>query len=97
VFYNKWEVFEMLENLKTFIPLLVLSVIAIGATFGDGNFSTFAVGLSKYALAVGAAWFVDSYLIQEVKTREILASNPVAYAIWLFANILTAALCFANS
>ena len=28
----------MLDNLKTFIPLLVLSVIAIGATFGDGNF-----------------------------------------------------------
>ena len=50
----------MLDTLKTFTPLLVLSVIAIGATFGDGNFSTFAVGLSKYALAVGAAWFVDS-------------------------------------
>ena len=87
----------MLDNLKTFIPLLVLSVIAIGATFGDGNFSTFAVGLSKYALAVGAGWFVDSYLIKEVKTREILAENPIAYAIWLFANIVTAALCFSNS
>ena len=87
----------MLDTLKTFTPLLVLSVIAIGATFGDGNFSTFAVGLSKYALAVGAAWFVDSFLVKEVNTREILAENPVAYSIWLFANILTAALCFSNS
>ena len=89
----------MKDTLKTFVPLLVLSVIALGATLGvgDGSFSTFAVGLSKYALAVGAAWFVDSYLIKEVNTREIIAQSPIAYGMYLSANIITAALCFAQS
>jgi hypothetical protein len=88
-----------MDAIKTFVPLVALSVIALGATLGvgDGSFSTFAVGLSKYALAVGAAWFVDSYLIKEVNTREIIAQNPVAYALYLSANIITAALCFSQS
>jgi hypothetical protein len=88
-----------MDAIKTFVPLVALSVIALGATLGvgDGSFSTFAVGLSKYALAVGAAWFVDSYLIKEVNTREIIAQNPVAYALYLSANIVTAALCFSQS
>ena len=88
-----------MENLKTFVPLVALSVIALGATLGvgDGSFSTFAVGLSKYSLSVGAAWFVDSYLIKEVNTREIIAQNPIAYALFLTANIITAALCFSQS
>jgi hypothetical protein len=88
-----------MDALKTFVPLVALSVIALGATLGvgDGSFSTFAVGLSKYALAVGAAWFVDSYLIKEVNTREIISQNPIAYALYLSANIITAALCFSQS
>lgn len=89
----------MKDTLKTFVPLIALSVIALGATLGvgDGSFSTFAVGLTKYALAVGAAWFVDSYLIKEVNTREIISQNPIAYALYLGANIITAAMCFAQS
>jgi hypothetical protein len=88
-----------MDAIKTFVPLVALSVIALGATLGvgDGSFSTFAVGLTKYALAVGAAWFVDSYLIKEVNTREIIAQNPIAYALYLSANIITAALCFSQS
>lgn len=88
-----------MDTIKTFVPLLVLSVIALGATLGvgDGSFSTFAVGLTKYALAVGAAWFVDSYLIKEVNTREVISTNPIAYALFLAANIVTAALCFSQS
>jgi hypothetical protein len=88
-----------MDAIKTFVPLVALSVIALGATLGvgDGGFSTFAVGLTKYALAVGAAWFVDTYLIKEVNTREIISSNPTAYALYLAANILTAALCFSQS
>jgi hypothetical protein len=88
-----------MDAIKTFVPLVALSVIALGATLGvgDGSFSTFAVGLSKYALAVGAAWFVDSYLIKEVNTREVIAQNPIAYALYLSANIITAALCFSQS
>jgi hypothetical protein len=78
---------------------LVLSVIALGATLGvgDGSFSTFAVGLTKYALAVGVAWFVDAFLITEVNTREIIGQNPIAYALYLASNIITAALCFSQS
>lgn len=89
----------MKNTLIAFIPLVVLSVIALGATLGvgDGSFSTFAVGLSKYSLAVGSAWFVDSYLIKEVNTREIISQNPIAYALFLAANIFTAALCFSQS
>lgn len=89
----------MKDTLKTFVPLLVLSVIALGATLGlgDGSFSTFAVGLTKYALAVGAAWFVDSFLITEVNTREIISQNSVAYSLYLASNIITAALCFSQS
>lgn len=88
-----------MDTIKTFAPLLALSAIALVATLGvgDGSFSTFAVGLTKYALAVGAAWFVDSYLIKEINTREIISTNPIAYAIFLAANILTAALCFSQS
>ena len=84
---------------KTFVPLFSLSILALIATLGigDGGFSTFAVGLTKYALAVGAAWFVDSFLIKEVNTREIISNNPTAYALYLAANILTAALCFSQS
>jgi hypothetical protein len=40
---------------------------------------------------------VDSYLIKEVNTREIIAQNPIAYALYLSANIITAALCFSQS
>lgn len=89
----------MSENIKTFVPLLVLSIIALGATLGvgDGSFSTFAVGLSKYSLAVGTAWFVDSFLVKEVKTREIISQDPIAYSLFLVANIITAALCFSQS
>lgn len=88
-----------MQALKTFVPLLVLSIIGLGVTlgYGDGSFSTFAVGLTKYALAVGCAWFVDSFLITEVNTREIISENPVAYALFLSTNILTAALCFSQS
>ena len=89
----------MKDTLKTFVPLLVLSVIALGATLGlgDGSFSTFAVGLTKYALAEGSAWFVDSFLITEVNTREIISQNSVAYSLYLASNIITAALCFSQS
>jgi hypothetical protein len=89
----------MNDALKTFAPLVFLSIVGLVATLGigDGGFSTFAIGLTKYALAVGAAWFVDSFLIKEVNTREIIAQNPLAYAIYLGANILTAALCFSQS
>lgn len=88
-----------MDTIKTFAPLLALSAIALVATLGvgDGSFSTFAVGLTKYALAVGAAWFVDSYLIKEINTREIISTNPIAYAIFLAANIITAAICFSQS
>jgi hypothetical protein len=89
----------MNSALKTFVPLFALSIIALIGTLGigDGGFSTFAVGLTKYALAVGAAWFVDSFLIKEVNTREIISQNPIAYSIYLCANIITAALCFSQS
>jgi hypothetical protein len=88
-----------MQTLKTFVPLFVLSFIALGVTlgYGDGSFSTFAVGLTKYALAVGSAWFVDSFLIKEVNTRATIKENPIAYALFLAANIITAALCFSQS
>jgi hypothetical protein len=88
-----------MNALKTFVPLFVLSFIALGVTLGyaDGSFSTFAIGLTKYAVAVGAAWFVDSFLLKEVNTREIISNDPIAYALFLSANILTAALCFSQS
>ena len=38
-----------------------------------------------------------SYLIKEVNTREILSENPIAYAIFLGCNVITAALCFGIS
>jgi hypothetical protein len=53
--------------------------------------------LSKYAMALGCAWFVDSVLIKEVNTREIISNDPLAYSLFLCANIITAALCFSNS
>jgi hypothetical protein len=84
-----------MQAIKTFVPLFVGAFVAVYVTFqGDGMFSTFAVGLAKYALAVTGAWFVDTFLISEVNTREILAKNPIAYAIFVSANIITAALCF---
>lgn len=87
-----------MQAFKAFAPLFVGAFVAVYITFqGDGLFSTFAVGLAKYTLAVTGAWFVDTYLIKEVNTREILAQNPIAYAIFIGANIITAALCFGAS
>lgn len=87
-----------MQSIKTFVPLFLGAFLAVFVTFqGDGMFSTFAAGLAKYSLAVAAAWFVDTYLIKEVNTREILSTNPIAYAIFLGCNIVTAALCFGIS
>ena len=87
-----------MQSIKTFVPLFLGAFLAVFVTFqGDGMFSTFAAGLAKYALAVASAWFVDTYLIKEVNTREILSENPIAYSIFIGANILTAALCFGVS
>jgi len=87
-----------MQSIKTFVPLFMGAFLAVFVTFqGDGMFSTFAAGLAKYSLAVASAWFVDSYLIKEVNTREILSENPIAYSIFIGANILTAALCFGAS
>lgn len=87
-----------MQTLKAFAPLFLGAFVAVYVTFqGDGLFSTFAVGLAKYALAISAAWFVDSYLIKEVNTREILAQNPIAYALFIVGNIVTAAICFGAS
>lgn len=84
-----------MQAFKAFAPLFLGAFVAVYITFsGDGMFSTFAVGLAKYTLAIMGAWFVDSYLIKEVNTREILAQNPIAYSIFVAANIITAALCF---
>lgn len=87
-----------MQSIKTFVPLFMGAFLAVFVTFqGDGMFSTFAAGLAKYSLAVASAWFVDTYLIKEVDTREILSENPIAYSIFIGANILTAALCFGAS
>lgn len=84
-----------MQSLKTFVPLFLGAFLAVFVTFqGDGMFSTFAAGLAKYALAVASAWFVDTYLITEVNTREILSENPIAYSLFFVGNIITAALCF---
>lgn len=87
-----------MQSIKTFVPLFMGAFLAVFVTFqGDGMFSTFAAGLAKYSLAVASAWFVDTYLIKEVNTREILSENPIAYSIFIGANILTAALCYGAS
>jgi hypothetical protein len=87
-----------MQALKTFLPLFLGAFLAIFFTINSNwQFSTFAFGLSKYALAIGCAWFVDSLLIKEANTREIISSDPIAYSLFLTANILTAALCFSQS
>ena len=87
-----------MQAFKTFAPLFLGAFLAIYFTLNSNwQFSTFAFGLSKYALALGCAWFVDSILIKEVNTREIISNDSLAYSLFLCANIITAALCFANS
>ena len=87
-----------MQALKTFAPLFIGAFLAIFFTFNSNwQFSTFAFGISKYAMALGCAWFVDSVLIKEVNTREIISNDPLAYSLFLCANIITAALCFSNS
>jgi hypothetical protein len=82
--------------IRTFFPLALVIFLLIVLTFHN-EFSSFGAGLSKYTMAVASAWFVDRFLIPEVKTSEILSQNPIAYAIFLFANIICAGLCFGNS
>lgn len=87
-----------MQAFKTFAPLFLGALLAVFFTLNSNwQFSTFAFGFSKYALALGCAWFVDSVLIKEVNTREILSNDPLAYSLFLCANIITAALCFSNS
>jgi hypothetical protein len=87
-----------MQAVKTFVPLFLGAFLAIFFTVNSNwQFSTFAFGLSKYALALGCAWFVDSFLIKEVNTREIISNDSLAYSLFLCANIITAALCFSNS
>jgi hypothetical protein len=84
--------------IKTFFPMFLIAFLLVAVTFpGDGQFSTFASGFSKYCMAVASAWFVDKFLVPGINTHEILKDNPIAYSIFLFANILCAGLCIANS
>jgi hypothetical protein len=84
--------------IKTFLPTIIIAWFLVIITFqGNYQYSSFAVGLSKYIFAVGSAWFVDRFLIPEIKTNEILRENPIAYSIFLFANFICATMCFANS
>jgi hypothetical protein len=82
--------------IKTFFPLALVVFLLIVLTFHN-EFSSFGAGLTKYTMSVASAWFVDRFLIPKVNTSEILSQNPIAYAIFLFANIICAGLCFSNS
>jgi hypothetical protein len=82
--------------IRTFLPLSLVVFVLIALTFSN-EFSSFGAGIAKYSMAVASAWFVDRFLVPEIRTHEILKENPIAYAIFLFANIICAGLCFANS
>ena len=76
------------------MSLVVFLLIVLTFT---NEFSSFGAGIAKYSMAVASAWFVDRFLIPEVNTHEKLQEDPIAYGLFLFANIICAGLCFANS
>lgn len=84
--------------IRTFFPMFFVAFLLVALTFsGDSQFSTFASGFTKYCIAVSSAWFVDRFLVPDVNTHEILKENPIAYSIFLFANIMCAGICIAYS
>ena len=82
--------------IKTFLPLSLIVFVLIILTFSN-EFSSFGAGIGKYSMAIASAWFVDRFLVPGIDTHEKLKENPIAYGLFLFANIICAGLCFANS
>jgi hypothetical protein len=82
--------------IKTFLPLSLIVFVLIVLTFSN-EFSSFGAGIAKYSMAVASAWFVDRFLVPEINTHETLKQDPIAYGLFLFANIICAGLCFSAS
>lgn len=84
--------------LLTVIMLAIVSALLIMLTFQYAiDLSSFAVGLAKYTLAVIVVMIVDSLVVYEINTLEMLKQSPVAYAIFLFGNLFLAGVCIALS
>jgi hypothetical protein len=90
-------------EVRAFVPLLVMSALAIIGTLTSMidadlvKFSSLALGMAKYSLAFSLAWITDKMLVPNNKTSELLSTDAKAYAIFIAANILGAAICFATS
>lgn len=82
--------------IKTFLPLSLIVFVLIVLTFSN-EFSSFGAGIAKYSMAIASAWFVDRFLVPGIDTHEKLKENPIAYGLFLFANIICAGLCFSAS
>ena len=104
-FRRRTKVIAKAPESRIFGMLFVIATIAVLITVAGllGNareaikYSSFAMGAGKYALAFSLAWLADKFLCPTINTRSLLSKDPRAYATFLAANILAAALCFASS
>ena len=87
-----------LQTLKTLGVFIVVSVVLVVLSFLFAiEFSSFAVGLLKFTIAVTVVWVFDKFAVREVKTMELIGKDPVAYAIFFLGLCLLAAFCISTS
>lgn len=86
------------EILKVFSLMFIVSLGLIFLSYHYFiEFSSFAVGLMKFSIAVTIFWAYDRFGIREISTMDLFKKNAVAYAIFLLGVAVIAAACIASS
>jgi len=83
---------------RTFLIMGIVSATGVWFTFNYAiEYSSFAVGMMKYVIAVTMVWSFDHFACAETDTMKLLTGDPIAYAIFFLANCVLAAACIASS
>jgi|NGEPerStandDraft_6_1074524.scaffolds.fasta_scaffold114514_3 hypothetical protein len=89
---------EAFAALRTFLIMGLISGLGVWFTFSYAiEYSSFAVGIFKYVIAVTIVWAFDHFACPEVDTMALITKEPIAYAIFFMSNCILAAACIASS
>ena len=84
--------------IKTFFIMGSISALGVWFTLNYAiEYSSFAVGLMKYVIAITVVWAFDHFACPEVDTMALITKEPIAYAIFFLSNCLLAAACISAS
>ena len=83
---------------KAFIMLFGISIVLLFVTFMWAiEFSSFAVGITKFSVSLLIVYAIDRFALPEVDTISIIGENPIAYSIFMLGIFILAGLCIATS